>query len=130
VAPEQARSTAQVVKDVTAHAQTIIRKELELARIELQEGVKAQMTAIGLFAGAGLFGLFVLVFAGVTAAVALENVLAPWAAWLIVTGVFLLIAVVAALAGKRIIGRASLSPDRTKDSIEEVATWAKQQIGR
>lgn len=130
VAVDSARSTAEVVKDVTVNVQTLIRKELELARIELQEGVRAQLMGAALFAVAGLLGLFVLGFAGVTVAVALQNVLQPWAAWLIVTAAFALIAVVAVLVGKRLASTASLSVDETKRSMEENIAWAKQQIGR
>jgi uncharacterized membrane protein YqjE len=130
VAVESARSTAEVVKDVTANAQTIIRKELELARIEMQEGVRAQLMGAALFALAGLLGLFVLGFAGVTVAVALQNVVERWAAWLIVTVAFALIAVVAVLVGKRVAANASFSPVETKRSMEENIAWAKQQIGR
>lgn len=130
VAVDSARSTAEVVKDVTVNVQTLIRKELELARIELQEGVRAQLMGAALFAVAGVLGLFVLGFAGVTVAVALQNVLQPWAAWLIVTAAFALIAVVAVLVGKRLASTASLSVDETKRSMEENIAWAKQQIGR
>lgn len=124
------RSTVQVVKDATSNAQLLFQKELELAKIEVQEAVKVQLTAAALAAAGGLFGLFVLGFVGVTAAKALEEVLQPWAAWAIVTGVYLLIGVVALLVAKRRAGSTSLTPERTKDSIEENVAWAKQQLKR
>lgn len=127
---EQPRSTADILKDATANLQTIVRKEVELAKLEIQEGVQQQMAGAGMFAAAGVLALFVLGFAGVTAAVALQNVLEPWAAWLIVTGVFLLLAVVLVLVGKRVISRANPSPEQAKASIQENVEWAKQQIGR
>lgn len=129
-APSDERSTVDIVKDVTANAQTILRKELELARIELQTGIQQQVKAIALFAVAGVVGLFVLGFAGVTAAVALQEVLQPWAAWLIVTGAFTLVALLAVVMAKAMIGRASLSPEQTKRSIEENVAWAKTQLRR
>lgn len=129
-APSDERSTVDIVKDVTANAQTILRKELELARIELQTGIQQQVKAIALFAVAGVVGLFVLGFAGVTAAVALQEVLQPWAAWLIVTGAFALVALLAVVMAKAMIGRASLSPEQTKRSIEENVAWAKTQLRR
>lgn len=129
-APSDERSTVDIVKDVTANAQTILRKELELARIELQTGIQQQVKAIALFAVAGVVGLFVLGFAGVTAAVALQEVLQPWAAWLIVTGAFTLVALLAVVMAKAMIGRTSLSPEQTKRSIEENVAWAKTQLRR
>lgn len=124
------RSTVQVVKDVTSNAQLLFQKELELAKLELQEALKVQLMAAGLAAAGGLFGLFVLGFVGVTAAKALEEVLQPWAAWLIVTGVYLLIGVLALLIAKNRAQSVSLTPERTKDSIEENVAWAKQQLRR
>lgn len=124
------RSTVQVVKDATSNAQLLFQKELELAKIEVQEAVKVQLTAAALAAAGGLFGLFVLGFVGVTAAKALEEVLQPWAAWAIVTGVYLLIGVVALLIAKNRAGSTTLTPERTKDSIEENVAWAKQQLKR
>jgi protein-S-isoprenylcysteine O-methyltransferase Ste14 len=124
------RSTAEVLRSVTINAQTLVRKEVELAKLELQEGLAKQATAIGLFVVAAVLGLFVLAFAGVTAAKALEESLAAWVAWLVVTGVFTLIAVVAVLVARRILGRTSLSPEQTTTSIQENVAWAKQRLGR
>ena len=128
---QDTRSTAEVVKDLAANAQTIVRKELELAKLEIQEGVAKQAAAAGMFGAAGVLGLFVLGFAGVTGAIALEGVLDQrWLAWLIVTAIFLVIAIIVAIVGRSTVRKASVSPEKTKSSIEENVAWAKQQIGR
>ncbi|MFP5310221.1 MAG: phage holin family protein [Actinomycetes bacterium] len=124
------RSTAEVLRSVTTNAQTLVRKEVELAKLELQEGLSQQVKAIVLLLVAAVLGLFVLAFAGVTAAKALEQTLAAWVAWLIVTGAFTLIAVVAVFVAKGILGRSSLSPEQTTTSIQENVAWAKQRLGR
>ena len=69
MAVAESRSTAELVMDVADDLRMLIRKEIELARIELMEGLKAQLIGAGLIAlaivsvlPALLFGLFALVY--------------------------------------------------------------------
>lgn len=124
------RSTVQIVQDVTENAQLLLRKELELAKLELRETLGKQAMAAGLAIGGAVFGLFVLGFVGVTVAVALQEVTRPWVAWGLVTVGYLVIGLVALLVAKRTAGSVSLTPERTKHSIEENVEWAKQQLRR
>lgn len=124
------RSTVQVVQDATQNAQLLLRKELELAKLEIQEALAKQAMAAGLAVAGAVLGLFVLGFVGVTVAVALQEVARPWVAWLLVTVGYLLIGIVALLIAKRVAASANLTPERTKNSIEENVEWAKQQLRR
>lgn len=124
------RSTVQVVQDATQNAQLLLRKELELAKLEIQEALRKQAIAAGLAIAGALFGLFVLGFVGVTVAVALQQVVPAWVAWALVTVGYLLVGIVALLIAKRTAASANLSPERTKNSIEENVEWAKQQLRR
>lgn len=124
------RSTVQVVQDAAEHAQMLLRSELELAKIEIRDALAKQAMAAGLAIAGAVFGLFVLGFVGVTVAVALQEVLWPWAAWGVVTLGYLVIGLVALLIAKRTAAKANLSPERTKQSIEENVEWAKQQMRR
>lgn len=124
------RSTAELVKDVLAGTQTMVRKELELARLELMEGVAAKGQAAGAGAAAGVLGLYVVGFLGLAGGAALTQVVAAWLAWLIVAGVFLLLAAVAGLAARARARSAPLGVDKTKTSIEEDVAWAKTLIRR
>lgn len=63
------RSTAELVMDVADDLRMLVRKEIELARIELMEGLRAQLIGIGLISlavlgslPALLFGLFALAY--------------------------------------------------------------------
>ena len=69
MAVAESRSTAELVMDVADDLRMLVRKEIELARIELMEGLKAQMIGAGFIAlaivsvlPAMLFGLFALVY--------------------------------------------------------------------
>jgi type VI protein secretion system component VasK len=82
---------------------------------------------IAALAVAGVFGLFAVGWLASTLAVALDNVLAPWASRLIVAGIFLLLAAVAVLFGRR---KPKPPLEQTKRTIKEDVTWAKAQLKR
>ena len=123
---EDPRATAVLVKDVVAGTQTLVRKELELARLEMMEGLSAYGQAAGMGGAAGVVGLYVLGFLGLAAGYGLGEVLPLWAAFLIVAGVFLLILMGLALTARRKVEQGSLSPVQTKLSIEKDLAWAKR----
>lgn len=132
MAPPQddSRATAVIVKDVVAGTQTLVRKELELARLEMMEGLGAYGQAAGLGAAAGMLGLYVLGFLGLAGGFALAKVVATWLAFLIVAGAFLLLLVVLLLVARARARAGSLSPVQTKDSINKDLAWAKRLLKR
>ena len=125
-APGDDRPTSEVMTSLFANGQALVSKEFELAKHELSEVVRDKAIAVGLAVFAAILGLFILGFIGVTGAVALSLVLPAWAAWLIVTGIYLLIAVVLVLVAIKLLKRPAFA--RTKASIDELRTWAKEQV--
>ena len=124
------RPTAQIVKDATTNLQGLVKAEVELAKAEVGSGVQQAALGIGLLLVGALMGLFVLGFAGVTVAKALEQSFAPWVAWLITTiGVAVLMALLA-LVGRGRLKNAQTSPVQTRESIQETVAWAKTQLQR
>ncbi len=121
------RANSEVVASLIANLQAMIKTQFELAKLEVVGIVRDKAVAIGLFVGAGLFGLYVLAFAGVSGANALMLVLPAWAAWLIITGVYLLVMLVLALVGLRLLKKPSV-PERTKQELETTKEWAKGQV--
>lgn len=121
------RTTSEVVSSALAHVQALASKEVELAKLELQQVATEKATGAGLVAGAGVLGLFILGFVGVTAAKALELVLAPWLAWLIVTLVYTLIAAILMAVAVNRFKRPVM--EQTKADIDELKLWAKEQVG-
>jgi hypothetical protein len=120
------RQTSEVLTSLFANGQALVTKEVELAKLELGEVVRDKAIAVGLVVFAAILGLFVLGFVGITVAVALSYVVPVWAAWLIVTGLYLLFAVVLVLVAVRLLKRPVFA--RTKASIDELRTWAKGQV--
>lgn len=124
------RSTVEILRSVAENSQTLVRKELELAKLEITEILVARAIALGAAVVGAIMALFILGFAGVTGAKALELVLPVWAAWLVVTGAYTLITVVALLVALRKATRPPNVPQRTKAEIEQTVTWLKGQVQR
>ncbi len=122
----ESRSTAELVMDVADDLRMLIRKEIDLARIELMEGLKAQVIGAGLIAlavasilPALLFGLFALVFwLPFSTAVSFS----------IVAGAMLLGAVALVAVGMWIMKRRRPKLDKSVASIKEDVRWAREQL--
>lgn len=106
------RPAADLVKLLTEQVNTLVRAEMELARLELSEKGKRAGLGVGLLGGAGgmaFFGAGVLI---TTAILALALVLPAWLAALLVGVALLLMAGVLALVGRtRIQGAMPLIPE-------------------
>jgi uncharacterized membrane protein YqjE len=120
------RPTAELLRDLSDQTTTLVRKEIELAKVELTEKGKTAATGAGMFGGAGLFGVFA--FGALTACIiaALATFLATWLAALIVAAVYGAIAGVLALQGKTKVQRATPPvPEQAVDSTKEDVQWVK-----
>ncbi|MDP9341358.1 MAG: phage holin family protein [Actinomycetota bacterium] len=128
--PKRERSTIELVRAIAQDSSTLVRQELQLARQEVTEAVKAKAIGAGALAAAGAMGLLALIFLAVAGAAALDIVLPRWAAWLIVGGTFLVLAGGAAMFGLRRMKRPSMKPEETVRTVKEDVEWAKAQLKR
>src|SRR3954454_15075806 len=95
------RPVAELMRDLTDHTTSLVRKEVELAKLELTEKGKQAGVGHGMFGAAALFGLGA--FATLTTCLirALDTVVAGWLAALIGTVLSAAIAGLLALRGVR-----------------------------
>jgi hypothetical protein len=119
-----------LVRSISSDLSLLIRKQIELAKREIADIAGAKARGAALLAVAAILALYVLGFIGLAGVAALDLVLPRWAADLIVGGVFLLIAVFAGLAGRRLLAADPATPERTKQTLREDAEWAKRQLRR
>jgi hypothetical protein len=127
---DDARSTPELIKAVAGDTATLFRKEVELARQEIVEALVARAKAAGALGAAGVMGLFMLLFLAVAGALGLAIVLPAWAAFLVVAGVFLVLAGGAAAFGMFRMKRPPMAPEETKRTVKEDVAWAKTQLRR
>ena len=123
-------STFKLVGQVAGDVGTLVKKEVELARQEVMEGVTARLKAAAAFAAIGVIAMFIVGFLAAAGAAALDLVLPTWAALLIVAGVFVLVAVLAFLFARARLKSPPLAPEKAKETIKEDVEWAKAQLRR
>ncbi|MFC7533744.1 phage holin family protein [Actinoplanes sp. GCM10030250] len=99
-------STAHLVSRLSEQVTTLVRDELELAKIEMVEKGKRAGRGAGLLGGAGVIAMYGLGALFVTAGAALSLVMPVWAAALIVTVALFAAAGIAALFGKKEVKQA------------------------
>lgn len=128
--PPPRRPLGAVFASVVDGARTLLRKQVELARIEMTEAASVRAKGAGMMAAAALFGLFALGFVAASGSSALDLVLPTWAAQLIVAAVLVAIAAVLVLAGRHAMRTAPSTSERTKETLKEDARWARQQLTR
>ena len=125
------QSLSELVQRLSNQTASLVRKEIRLAQLELQEKGKRAGIGAGMFGGAGLVALY-----GVGAVIAalimlIATAVAPWVAGLIVGVVLLAVAGVVALTGKKQVERATLPlPERAVESVQDDVEHVKERAQR
>ena len=119
-------SVGQLVTEATNAMSTLIRGEIELAKLELRSTVKNARAGIGLFAAAGVVLVFSLTFGFIALAEGITALgLQRWLSYLIVFGVQLLVVGLAVVLGIKKV-KAVRSPQKTirttKETVEYLTT--------
>lgn len=112
--------------DVADDLRLLIRKEIELARIELIEGVKAQLLGAGLIALAVIGLLPALLFCLFSLAYWLP--FSDAVSFAIVAAGLMVFAVLGVFAGIWVMRRRRPKLDRSVASIKEDIRWAREQM--
>jgi uncharacterized membrane protein YqjE len=120
------RPASELLKQLSDQTTTLVRQEIELAKLEFREkGKKAGMGA-GMFGGAGVFGLYAVGALTATIILALATFLPGWVAALIVTLIYGAIAGVLALRGKAQVKEATPPvPEQAVETTKEDVRWVK-----
>jgi hypothetical protein len=123
------RPIGELVKDLSQQTSTLVRKEIELARAELQERGKVAGKGTGMLAGsagAGLLGLGALTTALICL---LDDAMATWIAALIATALWAVVALVLAKSGQKALQSATPPAPQTAETVKEDIQWAKNPTG-
>jgi uncharacterized membrane protein YqjE len=125
------RSVGDLVQQLSQQTATLVRKEMRLAQVELQEKGKRAGIGAGMFGGAGVVALY-----GVGAVVAavimlLATATRPWISALIVGVVLLAIAGLVALLGRKQVEQATPpKPERAMESVQHDVEHVKERARR
>ncbi len=120
-------SVGQLVGQVTTDLSTLMRQEFELAKAELTAEAKKAGKGAGALGAAGFLGYLAAIFASLTLMFVLDLFLPLWAAALIVTALYGLIAFVLFNKGKKQLKTVDPKPRQTVETLKEDVQWAKDQ---
>ncbi len=127
------RSTGQVVKEITEDLSTLVRKEIELAKLELKDSVTAKLKGAVIIAIVGVMGVLALLFALLAVRDAVNLAVPDWAAaWAGDVAVLIVLAIAAGIAALVAKSKLStpISADLTRQTIKDDVEWAKQVTRR
>jgi membrane protein len=122
------QSLAELTRQLSDQTTELIRKEIELAKAELQQKGKKVGLGAGMFGGAGIFVVYALGALTAAAILALATAVDGWLAALIVALVWAAVAGVLALTGKNRVQEGTPPvPEQAIDSVKEDVAWTKQR---
>jgi uncharacterized membrane protein YqjE len=113
---DEDRSVGELVQQLSNQTATLVRQELRLAQVELQEKGKRVGIGAGMFGGAGVVALYGVGALIAAAVIGIGTLLEPWIAAAIVGVVLLAVAGILALTGRKQVARAT--PPLPKQAIE------------
>jgi hypothetical protein len=123
---EADRPVGELLRELSEQTSTLVRQELELARLELAQKGKRAGIGVGMFGGAGALGFYALGALTAAAILVLATAMAGWLAALIVAAAYGVVAGVLALMGKTKVQQAAPPvPQQATESVKEDVQWTK-----
>jgi hypothetical protein len=113
-------SVGQLIGEVTKDLSTLMRQELELAKVEVKAEAKKAGQGAGMFGAAGFAGYMVLMFLSFALWWALANVMDVGLAALIVAILWAVIGAVAFVLGRKKFQQVHPKPERTVETLQQV----------
>ncbi len=121
----------ELVQQLSNQTASLVRKEIRLAQLELQEKGKHAGLGAGMFGGGGLVALYGLGALIAAAILGLSTAVDGWLAALIVAVVLFAVAGVLALTGKKQVEQATPpAPEQAIDSVQTDIDEVKERAGR
>lgn len=119
------RSLGELVSSATRDLSTLIRSEVQLAKVEIKQEVAAAGKGAGLLGGAGFLGVLALVFLSISAAYGISWLGVPLGcAFFTVGALYAIGAAVLALSGRKSLRKVG-PPERTIETVKDDIAWAK-----
>ena len=125
------RSVGDLVQQLSEQTAALVRKEMRLAQVELQQKGKRAGIGAGMFGGAGLAALYGVGAVMAAVIMLVGTAIEPWISALIVGAVLLVSAGVLALLGRRQVDQATPpKPERAMESVQHDVAHVKERARR
>lgn len=128
MAMQSERSFAELLQDILANVQEIIRSEFRLAKTEVREEVAKARKSVSTLGAGVVIALYALGFLLLAAVHALQMVMPAWLAALIVGTVVAIIAAALIGIGAKGLKQVNAVPEKTIASVKENVQWVKHQV--
>ena len=119
-----------LVSDLTKSVQTLLKKEVELAKVEIKEQASRAGKGGALMAAAGVIGFVALLLVSWAAAWGLAEGIPTWLAFLAIGLLYGAIAGLLALSGKKKLQTVNPVPRQTVETLKEDVETAKDSLSR
>ena len=121
----------ELVQQLSEQTAVLVRKEMRLAQVELQEKGKRAGIGAGMFGGAGLVALYGAGAVVAAVIVLVATAIEPWISAVIVGVVLLAIAGLMALLGRRQVEQATPpKPERAMKSLQDDVEHVRERAHR
>jgi F0F1-type ATP synthase assembly protein I len=120
-------SLGQLFSDMSKQLSDLVRKEVQLAKVETKEEISRAGKAGGQLGAAALCGYLAAVLFAFTLGYLLDEIMPLPLAFAIVTAVFGIAAYVLAQSGRQRLKTINPVPEQTVDTLKEDAQWLKNQ---
>jgi F0F1-type ATP synthase assembly protein I len=124
----ETRSLGEIVGDISRDLSDLVRQEIDLARTELKQELTKTGKGAGMFGGAGVAALLMLIFVSLALGYLLDNWMPRELAMLIVGLIWAAVAAVLAKRGRDNIKEANPQLPTTQRTVKEDVQWAKEQV--
>jgi uncharacterized membrane protein YqjE len=121
------QSIGQLLSEAAGDISELLRKEVELAKVELREEASKASKAGAKLGAAAVAGHFALLLASFALAWGLAEVMPAGWAFLIVAVVYAIVAAVLYFNGRKQLRNVSPKPRQTVETLKEDASWAREQ---
>jgi uncharacterized membrane protein YqjE len=126
----EGRSLGDIVGEIARDLGSLVRQEMDLAKVEIKNEISKAGKGAGMLGGAGVAGHLALLFLSVTVMFALGQVMdLVWAA-LIVTVIWAVAAAVLAASGRKHLQQVDPKLQATTQTLKEDAQWARTATRR
>lgn len=121
-------SIGDLIGDLTDEARTLIRQEIELAKLELKQTARHMGAGAGMIGAGAVFGHAALLSFGAMLIALLSTFMQVWLSALIVAVLFGVVAMILARKGQDTIKRESVTPKETIQTVREDVIWLKKRV--
>jgi hypothetical protein len=121
------RSAAELLEELSKTSRTLVRQEVQLAKVEILESLTEAKRGMLWLIAAAVPGAMAVVVMPLTVAWLINLVLPLWAAGLIISAGTAFVAAAAAMVAWRHLKRTDPLPRQTMESVKEAAEWLRHR---